>query len=147
MNRDFKGIWIPREIWEIFKRQSILERLLNYYFLDSALDISDWKILVEKGFAEERKNPPEHIANFLKTKKPQIINLEESRLPRCSWCGSQTFRLQHHHYPIPRSEGGLDIIPICASCHDEYHFLLEHNYALTDKTLQLFKNAEEENNE
>lgn len=38
----------------------------------------------------------------------------------CAKCGL-TRSIQMHHYPIPKSEGGKDVIPMCAKCHKRYH--------------------------
>lgn len=40
----------------------------------------------------------------------------------CEWCNVKTSVLHKHHYPIPKSEGGTDIVNICPNCHHEFHY-------------------------
>jgi hypothetical protein len=46
----------------------------------------------------------------------------------CSWCGYSTPILHEHHYPIPKREGGKQIVEICANCHSEFHYLAESKF-------------------
>ena len=44
---------------------------------------------------------------------------------KCEWCGNESYILQQHHYPIPRSKGGTNIVNICPNCHYTYHSLIK----------------------
>ena len=39
----------------------------------------------------------------------------------CEWCKGYTTKLHKHHYPIPRKDGGKEIVNICPNCHYEFH--------------------------
>lgn len=41
----------------------------------------------------------------------------------CEWCKTKTNAIQEHHYPIPKSKGGKEIVKICPNCHYEYHLI------------------------
>ena len=43
----------------------------------------------------------------------------------CEWCGKESYVLQKHHYPIPHSKGGKDVVNICPNCHYTYHTVME----------------------
>lgn len=59
---------------------------------------------------------------------------------RCEWCKGKTCILEEHHYPIPRSEGGAEIVQICGSCHREFHFLTSNRFfEWSEVLLQLFE--------
>ena len=42
---------------------------------------------------------------------------------KCEWCGCGCNVINEHHYPIPKSKGGTDIVKICPNCHSEFHSL------------------------
>ena len=44
---------------------------------------------------------------------------------KCEWCGKESYVLQQHHYPIPRSKGGTETVNICPNCHYTYHSLIK----------------------
>ena len=46
----------------------------------------------------------------------------------CEWCGTKTFMLNSHHYPIPKSQGGKKVVHICPNCHYEFHYLSGMTY-------------------
>jgi len=73
------------------------------------------------------------IVNLLKSKSPQRI---KGITNSCFWCKGSTYSLQEHHYPVPRSKGGTEVIQICPNCHYEYHSLFQRKfYKLTDKAI------------
>jgi len=39
----------------------------------------------------------------------------------CEWCHIKTTYLHKHHYPIKKSNGGIDTVNICPICHSEFH--------------------------
>ena len=56
---------------------------------------------------------------------------------KCSWCGINTSVLHGHHYPIPKSKGGTEIVNICPNSHHEFH------YYMSDKLIKLNLSTEE----
>ena len=40
---------------------------------------------------------------------------------KCEWCGKGSQDVSHH-YPIPKSRGGKDMVRICAGCHHRFHY-------------------------
>lgn len=63
----------------------------------------------------------------------------------CVWCGVKTSVLHSHHYPVPRSKGGLKTVDICPNCHHEFHF--DQGYIevlLNDKELIQIKKIKNE---
>ena len=61
-----------------------------------------------------------------KEKKDIISQLKNNNLiflgkDKCEWCGYTTYKLEKHHYPIPKSEGGNKTVKICSNCHSEFH--------------------------
>jgi hypothetical protein len=79
--------------------------------------------LIDKFFFSEEK-----IISSLKAKNPVSIPDPIYKMNRCEWCESQSYILHKHHYPIPRSLGGEEVINICPNCHCEYHFLLDNTF-------------------
>ena len=67
----------------------------------------------------------DEITKFFSRKKPQRLPILNYHVPVycCAWCKSDTLVLHEHHYPIPKSEGGTDIVKLCPNCHAEYHYL------------------------
>lgn len=39
----------------------------------------------------------------------------------CEWCKSKAITLEGHHYPISKSDGGVEIVNICPNCHSAFH--------------------------
>lgn len=38
---------------------------------------------------------------------------------RCTYCDQALSpRHEHDHFPVPKSLGGTDVVPVCLSCHD-----------------------------
>jgi len=60
-----------------------------------------------------------------KKKKQYVLPLANIDSKICSWCGSTSYILHDHHYPISFHDGGIDVVPVCPSCHYEFHFLKE----------------------
>jgi hypothetical protein len=53
----------------------------------------------------------------------------------CSWCQINTSVLHGHHYPIPKSKGGTEIIDICPNCHHEFHYHEKRIELILDKEI------------
>ena len=49
---------------------------------------------------------------------------------QCVWCHCFTTTIHHHHHPIPKCQGGTEIVEICANCHAEFH-TDHHTYFIT----------------
>ncbi len=56
MNRDFKGIWIPRELWESRISPKDLESILNAYYFNHSLTDRIWTLLKDRQWAERKFN-------------------------------------------------------------------------------------------
>lgn len=39
----------------------------------------------------------------------------------CTFCQHETKHIEFHHWPIPESEGGTEIVPVCHKCHIADH--------------------------
>jgi len=46
----------------------------------------------------------------------------DGRKPICEWCGKKTWDIVLHHYPIPKSKGGKQVVNICEECHSKFHY-------------------------
>lgn len=57
---------------------------------------------------------------------------------RCGWCGCKTAILHEHHFPIPKSKGGVETISICPNCHTEFHYLNQGRIALTASARSMY---------
>lgn len=126
---DFDKIYIPIKLQKD-KRFSIYEKIYiamyyqyssNEYYADmEMLDIvKNRKSLLyikrklkQKGFFIDVATPQ---------KAKEIVLENKNKGGTCDWCGCRTFALQEHHFPIPKSKGGKDIVKICPNCHYEYH--------------------------
>lgn len=53
--------------------------------------------------------------------KDEIMNNKGNGEKTCEWCGCKTTVLHKHHYPIPKRQGGKEIVNICSNCHHEFH--------------------------
>ena len=53
----------------------------------------------------------------------ELVLLNKNKGQTCQWCGIKTNAIQEHHYPIPKSKGGKEIVKICPNCHYEYHLI------------------------
>lgn len=40
---------------------------------------------------------------------------------KCEWCHTNSYTLDQYHFPIPRKEGGTEVVSICPNCHALYH--------------------------
>ena len=41
----------------------------------------------------------------------------------CEWCNNDCYILHEHHFPIPKKQGGKEIVKICPNCHYTFHSL------------------------
>lgn len=133
---------ITNSAFYILMRIYHLERPVIASDLFNDLDISNRTVqrsfeellshkLINKFFFTEEK-----IISSLKTKTQISFDNPIYRTNSCAWCESQAYILHKHHYPIPRSLGGEEVIEICPNCHCEYHFLMDNTfYIFNDEVL------------
>ena len=119
MNRDFKGIWIPKSLIKIAGCRLAL-RLCAFYLKLENLSREDYLSALDLGLIEERKLTNLEIKETLRSKKPQNIFSDISMIETCQWCEGTTIILHSHHYPIPKCQGGKATVSICPNCHAEY---------------------------
>ncbi|MBR5544878.1 MAG: phage protein [Clostridia bacterium] len=53
--------------------------------------------------------------------KEEIISNKGQGEKVCEWCGCKTTVLHSHHHPIPKRDGGTEVVKICSNCHHEFH--------------------------
>lgn len=134
-NRDFKGVWIPKEIW-LNKDLTITEKFyLSIYTQTESIFETDTMMkavasdstiirckskLLKLGLLKFEKITPEQA---------KLLTIECSNTGEvCSWCGCSSFVLHKHHFPIPRNEGGTKTVNICPNCHYTYHKIVGGAY-------------------
>lgn len=137
MERDFKGIWIPKEVWIKYNIQ--IATLAAAYKEDpNLLSKTEIKYLKEKGILVRTEYTTTKIKDLISSKIAQrgIGN------KKCEWCEGDTVILHEHHYPIPKKYGGLETVSICPNCHYEFHYLMDYKYKLNDEVLNILKEGE-----
>lgn len=60
------------------------------------------------------------VADLLKNKS---CNGKGIGNKKCDWCECNTFIIHEHHYPIEKQYGGKEIVRICPTCHQEFHYI------------------------
>lgn len=126
-DRDFKGIWIPKEVWlnnnltpgeKIYlalytqhNNKELAEDAMAHILSKRALN-DLYNSLVEKGFIYRELTP--------EAAKAATIKLSGTG-GTCEWCGNKCYVLHRHHFPIPQSKGGTETVLICPNCHTTYH--------------------------
>lgn len=129
-NYDFKGYFIPQEIWYDTKLNGS-EKMI------ASLEMNGLKNRTNKEISDFLAISPKYLAKgFEKLKKLGYIKeeqlsyedikkivLQEKRNAKytCEWCGCKCNILNEHHYPIPKSKGGTETVKICPNCHSEFH--------------------------
>lgn len=76
------------------------------------------KELRKKGYVKTYYDS--EIVDLLKAKKMKGLGIG-SKI--CAWCEVGTHVFHAHHYPVPKSKGGTELINICPNCHVEFHYL------------------------
>ncbi len=132
MERDFKGVWIPADIWNKNDiRLSIAEKcylgMINSGFSEREADY--W--MQKSGYSSTSNIKAElylknlYIPDSKKIDSPEKakdFTLKHSHLGnKCEWCGCECYTLHEHHYPISRKAGGTKTVQICPNCHATYH--------------------------
>lgn len=75
------------------------------------------KSLVNKGYISLIDN--KEIVSDLKSKNLSGLGFGKEI---CEWCNIYTSVLHSHHYPVPKSKGGVNTVEICPNCHHEFHY-------------------------
>jgi hypothetical protein len=117
MQRDFKGVWIPREI--LAKYGVLTTAIVNVYY---GLKISgNERVRLKKS---KLLKPPDYSQEEIKSiiSQKNFTGLGIGHYI-CDWCKIKTTSLHQHHYPIKKSNGGNSVVSICPNCHQEYHDL------------------------
>lgn len=135
MIKDFEGIWVSREILDL-EDLNLREKIVlamkdnniewkNYKELGDFLGVKTdtaYRIvskLQNIGYLEVARLNKDEIVESLKNK----TNNNSIGERECEWCKTKTLVLHMHHHPIPKREGGTDIVNICPNCHHEFHYL------------------------
>lgn len=124
--RDFKGVWIPKEIWEL--NLQLTDRLyLGIY--KTTNDIAETDKIMEHTMSKSSilriKQRLSDLGYITYITEPQqakqfvLDMLDEGN--ECEWCGRKNYVLHAHHYPISKKNGGTEVVHICPNCHMNYH--------------------------
>lgn len=108
INIDFKRLLSELPLLDI-KKRAVIERINK---------------MCELGLFEKfsKSTNSEDIVNILKNKNLSGFGVGGSI---CQWCGVNTSVLHEHHYPVPKSKGGIETVSICPNCHHEFHSMCD----------------------
>jgi len=102
-------------------------KIINEFQSDKRLK-SYLNILEKAKLIEQHELSPQNKKAILAAKSDfGVYGLGDKQ---CEWCFCNTFILNEHHFPIPRKDGGQEIVNICPNCHYEYHYL-KYEYKVT----------------
>jgi len=131
-DRDFKGVWIPKEIWNmnmqlsdklylgIYKTTNDInetDKIMGYTMSKSSI-LRIKQRLADLGYIKYIDDP-EQAKQFV------IDMLDEG--DTCDWCGRKNYVLHEHHYPVSKSKGGVDTVRICPNCHANFHYVFKED--------------------
>lgn len=126
---EFKGVYVPFEVW-YDERLSLKEKLYKGLYLDYGESSADRLIGIKgKSLAKIKNNLRDAglltplMENHDQAKVFTIENSHKGQI--CQWCGKESYVLEQHHYPIPASEGGKEVVYICPNRHRTYHKIKE----------------------
>lgn len=130
--RDFKGVWIPKEVW-LDTRLSLNEKFYFALYLqfqknENITDRIMLQIATKTTICSVKKSLKElGLIDIITDHKQakELVLKRKGQGEECEWCGLYTFAIQEHHYPIPKSKGGKETVRICPNCHSEYHLILK----------------------
>lgn len=75
-----------------------------------------------------------YINNDMSPKELKEQTIKQSHTgQKCEWCGNECFLLHAHHYPIPKKDGGTNVVHICPNCHCTFHSLQSFGMIDTNK--------------
>lgn len=136
MERDFKGIWIPKEILSnvnlnmtekiylaIFNQynknmvftENLMQHTVSYSSVVRVRNRLMALNLIENPFTKDAVNAKEWV----------LHNTDEG--DTCEWCGKKYPLLETHHFPIPKCAGGTETVQICPNCHSAFHYICRRN--------------------
>ena len=101
------------------------ESLKNY--LNGNYTQQDKQILKRSGVLKIKKYNQSEVVRMIKDR-----DFKNCVPKKCEWCGRRVLIIHQHHFPIPKAQGGKDVVHICPTCHFEYHLLISGNYELTN---------------
>ena len=130
MNRDFKGVFIPEDVCKNQEISWLEKCYLSLYEQYSSLIEADYwmsKIVclstlqkIKKSLIDKSLIPQPIKFSSAQEAKEFTINSFNTG-DKCDWCGTKCLILHKHHYPIPKSRGGSDVVYICPNCHCVFH--------------------------
>lgn len=133
-NLDKGNIYIPLKL--IIDRRlnfNSIELLSLYYSYDKNMEEAEKHISFSKQkLSRIKKNLKE--LGYLKKLELEPYKLKKLTIKKshkgfkCEWCGKECHILHQHHFPIPQSKGGTDVVNICPNCHYTFHKLEGANY-------------------
>lgn len=107
-----------------------MESLVNYLYGDYTQ--KDKQVLKKAGLLEKKHYSQGEVVRMIKERDFHRCIPKE-----CEWCGKETLIIHDHHFPIPKADGGKEVVKICPTCHFEYHLLISGNYELTDNYMEV----------
>lgn len=139
-NKDYKehvkrgDLYIPHILLSKFKINEIFY-ICDYYMNDKNIIETD-KRMKKMGLSKNQlylvKKKLKNL-NIIKSKRLNISELKKETIKlshkgyKCEWCGKSCYILHDHHYPIPKKDGGTEIVRICPNCHYTFHKLESEN--------------------
>ena len=130
IDKEFKGVFIPEEIWNtkmplndklylsIYKQTEdfkTTDELMSYNISNSSIAKIKNR-LAQKGLIKYITSPEQA--------KQEVLNLLDNGNV-CEWCRRKTYVLHEHHFPTPKSKGGTKTVKICPNCHANYHYIFK----------------------
>lgn len=127
--RDFKGIFIPSKIVNdkfLNWNEKIYLSLANAGY--SPKEIEDIMLYSMSSHTIRKCKYSLSYKGYIDFKTPSVVKqiVIEHRNDGyvCEWCGQKSYLLHKHHYPIPKSKGGVKTVNICPNCHCAYHQII-----------------------
>ena len=114
---------VSLKVRKLTDSNSTINLTLIYYGKIQNLSKHQIRTLKERGYLTSTPIKEIDILKELKKKTPQKINSDIGYISECVWCGTETLVIEKHHYPIPKKDGGKEVVDICPLCHTEFHFL------------------------
>ena len=102
---------------DLFSKQDLIfvkEKYLPFFSIKTIQ--RSLEFLLDKGYIKSRKIKPEEA-------KEIVLRNKNNCKFKCEWCGCGCNVINEHHYPIPKSMGGVKTVKICQNCHYEFHSL------------------------
>lgn len=129
-NRDFKGVWIPKDIW-LNEELTLIEKVYVSLYRQCNENVYETEVhmahicsyrtmLTIRKHLETIGMIHEKILLSPYDAKQYAIENSHKGL-ECEWCGKESNVLQKHHFPILAKYGGKDTVNICPNCHYTYH--------------------------